>query len=269
MILAAAILATTGTAIYSADPINSWQKMSGKVKDLSSVETIYIDNSFVQTYRGVLGIWKFAYAGEKFIQFRETYGSDIKKLIELNELNEKDDRVRSNSWVFIPFSEEYLARLADDNIGRFEWQVPKGEFIWPVVGVRITSRLGERWGRMHPGVDIAVPTGSLVVAAMDGVVQEAGPRGAYGKAILLAHGEDYISKYAHLSQIFVKEGDVVAKGEVIGLSGSTGRSTGPHLHFEVRCMNLILNPEFFLPEFTESMQASIEAHRDMESRVNP
>ncbi|WKX71817.1 M23 family metallopeptidase [Streptomyces sp. XD-27] len=98
---------------------------------------------------------------------------------------------------------------------------------------------GDRWSNSHSGQDFVVPTGTSVKAAHGGVVVKAGPNGggdgpAYGNAIVIRHGGATYTQYAHLSQVKVHVGQTVGKGQEIGLSGSTGNSTGPHLHFEVR-----------------------------------
>jgi len=94
----------------------------------------------------------------------------------------------------------------------------------------------------HPGIDIAVPTGSIVRAAAGGSVAEAGQDPEYGWFVLLQHGDGYQSMYGHLSRRLVSRGDSVAPGQVIGLSGNTGRSTAPHLHFEIRRQGVSLDP---------------------------
>jgi murein DD-endopeptidase MepM/ murein hydrolase activator NlpD len=98
---------------------------------------------------------------------------------------------------------------------------------------RVTSCFGRRWGRLHAGVDLAAPDGTPIVAAGAGVVTRAGEAEGYGNAILIDHGNGYLTHYGHLSVIGVKVGQHVAAGEQIGNEGSTGHSTGPHLHFEV------------------------------------
>ncbi len=99
---------------------------------------------------------------------------------------------------------------------------------------------------MHEGIDFLADIGSPVVAAAAGVVQFAGFHPQYGFMVDIDHGNDLVSRYAHLSKLFVKEGDVVMRGRKIALSGSTGRSTGPHLHFEVRFRGAAQNPARFL-----------------------
>ncbi len=99
---------------------------------------------------------------------------------------------------------------------------------------------------MHEGIDFLAELGSDVGAAAAGVVQFAGFHPQYGYMVDIDHGNDLVTRYAHLSKLFVKEGDVVQRGRRIALSGSTGRSTGPHLHFEVRFRGVAQNPAKFL-----------------------
>jgi murein DD-endopeptidase MepM/ murein hydrolase activator NlpD len=100
----------------------------------------------------------------------------------------------------------------------------------------------------HPGVDIAVPVGSLVRASGGGTVRQVGEDPEYGHFVLLDHPEEYQTMYGHLSRILVVEGATVATGEVIGLSGNTGRSTAPHLHFEIRQRGTSLDPRTMVKE---------------------
>lgn len=96
----------------------------------------------------------------------------------------------------------------------------------------ITSWSGPRWGRQHEGVDIGVPTGTPVYAVQAGTVTLAGVEGGYGNSVVIAHTDAISTRYGHNSVLLVKAGDKVAKGQMIAKSGNTGRSTGPHLHFE-------------------------------------
>ncbi|MCL5677078.1 MAG: M23 family metallopeptidase [Firmicutes bacterium] len=117
---------------------------------------------------------------------------------------------------------------------------------WPVRGP-VTSKFGPRWGSFHEGIDIAVAQGTPVGASRSGRVSLAGWDGGYGKAVIINHGDGTSSLYAHLSEINVNIGESVDQGERIGLSGSTGDSTGPHLHFEVRVGGTQKNPLSYLP----------------------
>jgi murein DD-endopeptidase MepM/ murein hydrolase activator NlpD len=97
----------------------------------------------------------------------------------------------------------------------------------------VTQGLLEGGEGDHPGIDIAVPTDSYIRAAGSGRVLEAGEDSVYGQYILLDHGNGYETRYGHASMLLVAEGATVRRNEVIGLTGSTGQSTAPHLHFEV------------------------------------
>ncbi|MBM3635224.1 MAG: hypothetical protein FJW99_08110 [Actinobacteria bacterium] len=114
-------------------------------------------------------------------------------------------------------------------------------FTWPTSG-QITSGFGPRWGRMHQGLDIAAPTGRPITAAKSGKVIVAGPSGGYGNLVVVDHGGGLSTAYAHQSRIAVGVGDPVTQGGLIGYVGSTGHSTGPHLHFEVRVNGAAQNP---------------------------
>ncbi len=126
-----------------------------------------------------------------------------------------------------------------------------GSFEWPLRGV-ITSPYGNRRHpifktvRFHSGIDIAKKFGSKIVASDGGVVIFSGWWGGYGKAVIIDHGRGYTTVYGHMSRIRVKKGQKVSKRQVIGLVGTTGYSTGPHLHFEIRINGKTLNPKKFL-----------------------
>ncbi|MEM7727424.1 MAG: peptidoglycan DD-metalloendopeptidase family protein [Cyanobacteria bacterium P01_A01_bin.45] len=121
-------------------------------------------------------------------------------------------------------------------------------FIWPAKGT-LTSGYGWRWGRMHKGIDIAAPTGTPINAVGDGVVVSAGwNRGGYGYLVEIRHSNNILTRYAHNSKILVKKGQTVQQGQRISLMGSTGFSTGPHLHFEIRPNGKAKNPIAFLPK---------------------
>jgi murein DD-endopeptidase MepM/ murein hydrolase activator NlpD len=100
----------------------------------------------------------------------------------------------------------------------------------------------------HPGIDIAVPVGSVVRAAGGGVVLQTGAQAEYGNFVLLEHPQGYQSMYGHLSRILAIQGTRVAPGEVIALSGNTGRSSAPHLHFEVRLNGMSIDPGTLVKE---------------------
>lgn len=116
-----------------------------------------------------------------------------------------------------------------------------GVFYWPSSG-RITSRFGPRWGEKHSGIDIASSIGTPIKASDGGVVRFAGWSGNYGNLVVVNHENGYSTYYGHCNTIKVKKGQRVARGDVIATVGETGRTTGPHLHFEVRKNGVPVNP---------------------------
>jgi murein DD-endopeptidase MepM/ murein hydrolase activator NlpD len=116
------------------------------------------------------------------------------------------------------------------------------KLIKPVNG-RITSNFGLRFGgRRHMGIDIAARSGKHIISAADGTVRFSGWRSGYGRTVIIQHAQGLKTLYAHNSRNLVSKGDKVRQGQVIALVGSTGRSTGPHLHFEVRSGSVPQNP---------------------------
>jgi murein DD-endopeptidase MepM/ murein hydrolase activator NlpD/LysM repeat protein len=119
-----------------------------------------------------------------------------------------------------------------------DWPYGSGDFAWPVYGWLSQGYRGD-----HRAIDVAAPTGTFVTAADRGVVVRAGWNDqGYGNFVVIDHNIDYVTLYAHLAEVFVKESDVVRQGQVIGSVGSSGNSTGPHLHFEIRDFGRRINP---------------------------
>lgn len=121
-----------------------------------------------------------------------------------------------------------------------------GAYIWPTKGV-VTSQFGSRWGKNHSGIDIGCPEGTQVYASAAGSVVFAGEKGGYGLLLIISHPDGSFTIYAHNSKLIAKEGAKVKQGEKIALSGNTGRSTGPHLHFEIRQQSKAVDPLKYLP----------------------
>ncbi|MDZ4823728.1 MAG: M23 family metallopeptidase [Flavobacteriales bacterium] len=115
------------------------------------------------------------------------------------------------------------------------------DFAYPVAGP-LNSDFGPRWGRMHLGIDIDLETGDEVKAAFEGMVRIAQNHPSYGNVVVIRHNNGLETLYAHLSKLGVQPGESLQAGDIIGLGGSTGRSTGPHLHFEVRYLGEAINP---------------------------
>jgi murein DD-endopeptidase MepM/ murein hydrolase activator NlpD len=118
--------------------------------------------------------------------------------------------------------------------------------IWPLSGP-ITSPFGPRWGGFHPGIDIGVPIGTPIHAAKAGTVIFAGWMGGYGNVVIIDHGGGFSTLYAHQSRLTSSVGEQVNQGQIIGYSGNTGYTTGPHLHFETRVNGIAQNPLNYLP----------------------
>lgn len=176
--------------------------------------------------------------------------------LSMNEIKtaNPDKSLQGKEWVFIP-SKVGIAYLLNDTYVIEDYRsLGKGRFLWPVPHFyRVSSHFGPRGRKHHDGIDIPAPRGTPIIAVDQGVVvySDNGIRG-YGNMILLAHGEDVFTVYAHNRKNLVSKGDKVVKGQVIGHVGNTGRSTGPHLHFEIRVKNKVRNPAQFLSRITEN-----------------
>ncbi|BAM01075.1 MULTISPECIES: M23 family metallopeptidase [Caldilinea] len=141
---------------------------------------------------------------------------------------------------FVVFAQKSAARQPATPIGPLpaDWPYGSGRFTWPVYGW-----LSQGYRFDHRAIDIAAPQGTPVTAADRGVVLRAGWNNqGYGRFVVIDHKIDYVTLYAHLDRIFVQEGEIVGQGQVIGTVGSTGNSTGPHLHFEIRDFGRLTNP---------------------------
>jgi murein DD-endopeptidase MepM/ murein hydrolase activator NlpD len=193
--------------------------------------------------------------GETLAQIAHRYGVSIEALQAANRL-ENADHLLTGQKLRIPPQDvaagagsEANARTDDRalflgvqrHLERYAHPPTKARhrFLWPVEGT-LTSPFGERdhvmgggGAQFHAGIDLAVPIGTPVRAAQEGIVVFAGYNGAYGKVVKLDHLNGYSTLYAHNSRLLVHVGQTVKAGQVICLSGNTGRSTGPHLHFEV------------------------------------
>ena len=142
-------------------------------------------------------------------------------------------------------AEGILRQLDDMNMYRIA--VDKLPFAMPVkANFRFSSPFGMRWGKMHEGVDMAAPTGTKIYAPADGVVIAAEWERGYGNIVKIRHDFGITTRYGHLSKILVKKGQKVSQGELIADMGSTGHSTGPHLHYEIRISGKPINPMTFI-----------------------
>lgn len=181
------------------------------------------------------------YQGEKSVK---TVGVDGVKTITaaVTAVNaaETDRKIISEQITSEPVNEVILIGTKHKPTGK-----GSGEFLFPAAGT-ISSPFGERWNRQHKGMDIANSTGTDIKAADEGVVTFSGTMNGYGNIIILDHNNGYTTYYGHCSKLFAGKGKIVEKGELIAAMGSTGNSTGPHLHFEIRKNNEPVNPEKYV-----------------------
>lgn len=179
--------------------------------------------------------------GDTLSLIAQQLGVDLQELIMVNGIT-NPNLIRVGEQLTIPG----LVELGDIRVASAARRMPSYGMAWPVSGP-ISSSFGYRWGQLHVGIDIAAPYGRSVTACLDGTVTYAGRRGSYGNLVIIDHGNSVSSYYAHLSHIDVEVGMQVYKGELVGRVGTSGKSTGPHLHFEVRLGDRPVNPRTFLP----------------------
>lgn len=233
--------------------------MTERARELLEVISVHVDNKLIQTYQGYQGVWTAAGAGSAIKKLCKAEICDMQLFRQINEYTPENKYIRSGDLTFVPFSSQHLKYLKESGIERHRITIKKGQYLWPVMGLRVTSRVGSRWGQIHGGIDVAAARGSIVVGATEGTVLMVGDQGNYGQCVYIENQDGTVSWYAHLTQSYVKVGDKIQRGQIIAMSGNTGRSTGPHLHFEVRTQQgIILDPEhfFFLPYEEHLKQAT-------------
>ncbi len=177
--------------------------------------------------------------GDALSLLSKKYGTDMQTIKLANNL--KNDRIYEGQELIIP-------HITSNQ----KFKLEKGSIIWPVLG-RITSPFGWRTHPIrgsrdfHNGIDIAVPVGTNIRAVASGTVTQSGWLGGFGKTVVIKHNSGVKTLYAHNSRLLVSAGVEVQLGEVIALSGSTGISTGPHLHFTIMVDNDPVDPKKYLP----------------------
>ena len=141
-----------------------------------------------------------------------------------------------------------------------QYEQSRSELVYPLIADRVSSKFGtrvhpiKRHRSHHNGIDLAAPRGAHVRAVSGGKVVFAATYKGFGKLVTIAHDKDNVSLYGHLHEILVEVGQKVMPGELVGKVGSTGRSTGPHLHFEWRNKGKPVNPQKVLPGITHKAQ---------------
>jgi murein DD-endopeptidase MepM/ murein hydrolase activator NlpD len=186
------------------------------------------------------GLFYKVESGKTIERIAKQFSVQVYKIREANGLDESQSLAK-NQELFIPDAKPNTTLLASQS-----------GFGWPVKG-EVTSGFGYRQHpmgggtRFHRGVDIAAELGTPIYAAQSGHIEHADWYGLMGKCVIIQHANDYSTYYAHCSRIVAEQGQWVKKGQLIAYVGSTGLSTGPHVHFEVRRNDVPLNPMRFLP----------------------
>jgi lipoprotein NlpD len=199
------------------------------------------------------GIHHTVQKGQTFYRIARAYKIDLEVLRRANHIRDPS-KIKEGMQLWIPGASrvQTVPKDSSHSFSAIKKKAPtvkprRGILIWPTKGT-LTSSFGKRNGRKHEGIDIAAPKGTPIYSAADGEVVFSGwgPTG-YGKMVIIKHLHHLTTVYAHNSKILVKKGVRVKQGQTISLMGSTGRSTGPHLHFEVRNDTEPKNPIKYLP----------------------
>jgi len=193
---------------------------------------------------GYTGYWKKISSWYQLKKYMHKFGASYKTVKKIN------GTITFNRYIFIPYSKSYISYLMKYKIyHRPKIKLKKNQWLWPIYNLhRISSSFGMRWGKLHPGIDVPAEKGRPVLAALDGIITASAYTEGYGNCIYIKHRNGFVTRYAHNSVLLVKQGDIVRKGQIIALVGSTGNSTGSHLHFELRYHSIPLNPLDFLPQ---------------------
>ena len=204
------------------------------------------------------GVYHTVQKGQTLHSIARTYDIDVNRLKRINGIF-NPLRLQVGARLWIPEARQVLeihSKKRGAKRGKWKNKVKlnedtkavKGFFIWPVQG-QLTSKFGNRNGRHHDGIDIGARKGAPIVSAADGKVMFSGwgPTG-YGLMVIIKHKNNLTTVYAHNSHIHVHKNQVVKQRQKIASVGSTGRSTGPHLHFEVRNDSHAYNPLKYLPK---------------------
>lgn len=195
------------------------------------------------------GVMHVVRPGDTLSSLALKYKVSVEEIVEfpLNNLKSADSPINRGRQLIIPNgTKPYVAR----QVAMYRGPVPanavrgSGNFDWPVSG-----HITQQFWHGHRAIDVGARAGAPIVAADSGYVIKAshGWNGGYGRMVMIDHGNGFVSLYAHMNTVYVRQGENVAKGEQLGTVGNTGRSTGPHLHFEIRQNGAARNPFYFLP----------------------
>jgi murein DD-endopeptidase MepM/ murein hydrolase activator NlpD len=205
------------------------------------------------------GTWHVVKAGETPATIAKEAGIPVEDVLEINGLR-RGQALEPGRLIFVLAAPAQTGTPAEGSSAVEEAPPETGEpalpsaapgtarLRWPLARPVLTSLFGKRWGRDHEGIDMQAPSGTPVLAAADGEVIYAGNQvRGYGNMVVLRHASDMLTVYAHNSLLLVHTGDRIVAGRAIARVGDTGRSTAPHLHFEVRLGQVPQDPLPFLP----------------------
>ena len=198
------------------------------------------------------GIYHVVKAGENLFRIGKAYDVSHEELARVNGLRDAG-QIYVGQRIFIPGAMRLLPvevitpAQPDKVIIPPPLEVEREKFLWPVTGT-INSGFGPRGASFHDGIDIGAPAGTPIRAIERGEVIYSDQLRGYGNIIIIRHADGLVSVYAHNDDNIARQGQVVSRGEIIARVGSTGRVTGPHLHFEIRRNNLAQDPIRVLPQ---------------------
>lgn len=180
--------------------------------------------------------------GDTLWSLAQRFSVSVAQLQEWNALRGNLIKVGQSLHVSVPAQQQLASRSGSSSSANYH-------LLWPVVG-QVTSGWGyrTRFEKFHYGLDIAAPTGTPIKATCAGVVEFAGWKNGYGYCVFLDHGNGLKTAYGHASKLYVQKGQSVAAGQTIAAVGSTGFSTGPHVHLEVRINGRLVDPATVLPK---------------------
>ena len=227
---------------------------------LFSISAVFVLSACVRTTapiekrrppQEIRGVYHVVEKHQTFYRICKTYGVDLKEVASLNRISDPS-KILTRQRIFIPDAkrvlkvEIYIDDVVLEQVEKAKVAYKKLDFIWPVEG-RINQGFEETENRRHQGIDISSAVGTPIKASNAGsVIYSNNTIKGYGNLVILRHSEELVTVYAHNQMNLVEEGAWVEKGEVIGKVGQTGRTSGPHLHFEIRKSNKAIDPLLFL-----------------------
>jgi lipoprotein NlpD len=200
------------------------------------------------------GVYHVVRPGETLYRIGRAYDVSHQELARVNKLRDAD-QIRAGQKIFIPRAGRAAPREtitpggteAAPALAHHSGGLSAGQnFIWPITGT-INSHFGPRGTNFHDGIDIAAPAGAPIYAIDDGEVIYSDRLRGYGNMVIIRHAAGFLSVYAHNDKNLAREGQQIRRGEMIARVGSTGRVTGPHLHFEIRRHNKAEDPLLYMP----------------------